>query len=139
VIAKPLITVPSASADTENTLPDAAFTTAHPASDPQEVALSEVAGDVAALGPRMVRGLVMLTFSVYVPALTVMVSPATAASTAAWILVKSQPLAQTVRFVAAAEADGITATLPMVKVVATSETVSKLRSARMAILQKIKS
>jgi hypothetical protein len=68
-----------------------------------------------------------------------MVSPATAALTAAWIVVKSQPLAQTVRFVAAAEADGITATLPMVKVVATSETVSKLRSARMAILQKIKS
>ena len=86
VIAKPLITVPSAVAVNENTLPVAAFTTAHPESDPQEVALSDVAGEVAALGPSKVSALLMVTFPVYVPAPTLIVSPALAASIASWIV-----------------------------------------------------
>ena len=87
VIAKPLTTVPSAAAVIVNTLPDAAFTTAHPESEPQEVALSDVAGEVAALGPSKVSALLIVTFSVYVPAPTLIVSPALAAVTASWIVV----------------------------------------------------
>jgi hypothetical protein len=48
-------------------------------------------------GPKIVSALSILKFSVYVPALTLMVEPALAALIAAWIVVKVQPLAQTVR------------------------------------------
>jgi hypothetical protein len=73
-----------------------------------------------------VSALLILIFSVYVPALTLIVSPAPAASTAAWIVVKAQPLGQTVRV--AAVADVAPTTLPMVRVEAIKESVSRLRT-----------
>ena len=59
--------------------------------------VAPVPGAIELFGPRIVSALSILKFSVYVPALTLMVEPAPAASTAAWIVVKVQPLAQTVR------------------------------------------
>jgi hypothetical protein len=70
--------------------------------------------------------LLILIFSVYVPALTLMVEPAPAASIAAWIVVKAQPLGQTSRV--AADADVAVTTLLMVRVEAIREIASKFRT-----------
>ena len=86
VMAKPLTTAPSASAVRLNTEPAEVFTTAHSEALPQLVGVSDVAGELADFGPRIVKGLLTFTFSVYVPALTRIVSPAVAAVTAAWIV-----------------------------------------------------
>jgi hypothetical protein len=70
--------------------------------------------------------LLILIFSVYVPAQTLMVSPLAAALTAAWIVVCVPPVAQTSRV--AADADVAPMTLPTVRVEAINESVSKLRT-----------
>ena len=49
--------------------------------------VAPVPGAIELFGPRIVSALSILTFSAYVPALTLMVSPAVAAFTAAWIVV----------------------------------------------------
>ena len=83
-------------------------------------------GEIALFGPSKVMFLLIITFSVYVPAQTLMVSPFVAASTAAWIVVCVPPVAQTSRV--AADADVAPTTLPIVKVEAIRESVSKLRA-----------
>ena len=83
-------------------------------------------GEIALFGPNKVMFLLIITFSAYVPAQTLMVSPLVAASTAAWIVVCVPPVAQTSRV--AADADVAPTTLPMVRVEATRESVSKLRA-----------
>jgi hypothetical protein len=83
-------------------------------------------GAVALFGPSKVMLLLIITFSAYVPAQTLMVSPLVAASTAAWIVVCVPPVAHTVRV--AADADVAVTTLPMVRVEAISESVKKLRT-----------
>ena len=82
-----------------------------------------VPGAIELFGPRIVSDLSILTFSVYVPAQTLMVSPALAAVTAAWIVECATPPVAHTSMVAADATD----TLPTARVVATSETVSKLR------------
>jgi hypothetical protein len=49
--------------------------------------VATVPGAIELFGPKIVSALLILTFSVYVPALTLIVSPALAASTADWIVV----------------------------------------------------
>jgi hypothetical protein len=88
--------------------------------------VAAVPGAIELFGPKIVRALSILTFSVYVPAQTLMVSPLVAASTAAWIVVCVPPVAHTVRV--AADADVAPTTLPMVRVEAISESVKKLRT-----------
>jgi hypothetical protein len=83
-------------------------------------------GEIALFGPNKVMLLLILTFSSYVPAQTLMVSPLVAASTAAWIVVCVPPVAQTFRV--AADADVAPTTLPMVRVEAIRESVSRLRT-----------
>jgi hypothetical protein len=83
-------------------------------------------GEIALFGPSKVSALLIVTFSVYVPAQTLMVSPVLAASTAAWIVVCVPPVAQTSRVAAAA--DEAPTTLPTVRVEAISDSVSKLRT-----------
>jgi hypothetical protein len=48
--------------------------------------VAPVPGAIELFGPKIVSALLMLKFSVYVPAQTLMVSPALAAVTAAWIV-----------------------------------------------------
>jgi hypothetical protein len=88
--------------------------------------VATVPGAIELFGPKIVRALSILTFSVYVPAQTLMVSPLVAASTAAWIVVCVPPVAQTLRV--AADADVAPTTLPMVRVEAIRESVSRLRT-----------
>ena len=83
-------------------------------------------GAVELFGPKIVSALLILTFSAYVPAQTLMVSPLVATSTASWIVVCVPPVAQTSRV--AADADVAPTTLPMVRVEAIRESVSKLRA-----------
>jgi hypothetical protein len=85
--------------------------------------VAAVPGAIELFGPKIVSALLMLKFSVYVPAQTLMVSPALAAVTAAWIVECWPPPVAHTSMVAADATD----TLPTVRVVATSETVSKLR------------
>jgi hypothetical protein len=70
--------------------------------------------------------LLILTFSVYVPAQTLIVSPLVAASTAAWIVVCVPPVAQT--SIVAADAEVAPTTLLMVRVEAIREIASKFRT-----------
>jgi hypothetical protein len=70
--------------------------------------------------------LLILTFSVYVPAQTLMVSPLVAASTAAWIVECVPPVAQTSKV--AADAEVAVTTLLMVRVEAIREIASKFRT-----------
>jgi hypothetical protein len=87
-----------------------------------------VPGAIELFGPKIVSALSILTFSVYVPAQTLMVSLAVAAVTASWIVEYwPPPVAHT--SIVAADATDI---LPAVRVVATSETVSKLLKTRMS-------
>ena len=83
-------------------------------------------GAVALFGPKIVSALLIIKFPVYVPEQTLMVSPLVATSTAAWIVVCVPPVAQTSRVVA--DADVAPTTLPMVRVEAIRESVSKLRA-----------
>ena len=83
-------------------------------------------GAVALFGPKIVSALLILIFSVYVPAQTLMVSPLAAALTAAWIVVCVPPVAQTSKV--AADAEVAVTTLLMVRVEAIRESVSKLRA-----------
>jgi hypothetical protein len=83
-------------------------------------------GAVALFGPSKVMFLLILTFSVYVPAQTLMVSPLVAASTAAWIVVCVPPVAQTSKV--AADAEVAVTTLLMVRVEAIREIASKFRT-----------
>jgi hypothetical protein len=83
-------------------------------------------GEIALFGPNKVMLLLILTFSAYVPAQTLMVSPLVAAFTAAWIVVCVPPVAQTSRV--AADADVATTTLLMVRVEAIRESASNLRA-----------
>ena len=83
-------------------------------------------GAVTLFGPNKVMFLLILTFSVYVPAQTLMVSPLVAASTAAWIVVCVPPVAQTSKV--AADADVAVTTLLMVRVEAIREIASKFRT-----------
>jgi hypothetical protein len=83
-------------------------------------------GEIALFGPSKVMFLLILTFSVYVPAQTLMVSPLVAAFTAAWIVVCVPPVAQTSRV--AADADVATTTLLMVRVEAIKESARKPRT-----------
>ena len=83
-------------------------------------------GAIELFGPKIVSALLILIFSVYVPAQTLMVSPLVASSTAAWIVVCVPPVAQTSRV--AADADVAPTTLPIVRVEAIRESVSRLRT-----------
>jgi hypothetical protein len=83
-------------------------------------------GAVALFGPKIVSALLILIFSVYVPAQTLMVSPLVAASTAAWIVVCVPPVAQTSKV--AADAEVAVTTLLMVRVEAIREIASKFRT-----------
>jgi hypothetical protein len=89
--------------------------------------VAAVPGAIEFFGPRIVSALLIITFSVYVPAQTLMVSLAVAAVTASWIVEYWPPVAHT--SIVAADATDI---LPAVRVVATSETVSKLLRTRMS-------
>jgi hypothetical protein len=88
--------------------------------------VAPVPGAIALFGPSKVMLLLILTFSVYVPAQTLMVSPLVAAYTAAWIVVCVPPVAQT--SIVAADADVAVTTLLMVRVEAIKESVSRLRT-----------
>ena len=83
-------------------------------------------GAIELFGPKIVSALLILIFSVYVPAQTLMVSPLVAASTAAWIVECVPPVAQTSKV--AADADVAPTTLPIVRVEAIRESVSRLRT-----------
>jgi hypothetical protein len=88
--------------------------------------VATVPGAIELFGPKIVSALLILTFSVYVPAQTLMVSPLVAASTAAWIVVCVPPVAQTSRV--AADAEVAVTTLLMVRVEAIREIASKFRT-----------
>ena len=88
--------------------------------------VAPVPGAIELFGPKIVSALLILTFSAYVPEQTLMVSPLVATSTAAWIVVCVPPVAQTSRV--AADADVAPTTLPIVRVEAIRESVSKLRA-----------
>jgi hypothetical protein len=88
--------------------------------------VAAVPGAIELFGPKIVSALLILIFSVYVPAQTLMVSPLAAALTAAWIVVCVPPVAQTSKV--AADAEVAVTTLLMVRVEAIRESVSKLRA-----------
>ena len=76
-ILNPLTVTPS--------IPDAIVTT--PDTTASLTLVATVPGAIELFGPKIVSALLILTFSVYVPAPTLMVSPALAAVTADWIVV----------------------------------------------------